>query len=159
PDHFREVPAGSRDHTHIHGYGPATANALEFLLLQYTQQLRLKFRRDVTNFVQEESALICRFKPADPMRDGTGKCALLVAKQFAFKQPSRYRGAVHFDEWLVFPRTKLVNGSRNKLLSRTGFAENNYAGIHWGHYCHLSQDLPQRSALADNAYFAVLARF
>jgi hypothetical protein len=75
---LRQVPAGNRDHTHIYSYGLATAEALEFLLLQYTWQLRLKFSAECHHFIQEKSAAIRRFKPADPVKTMLGLVGLPV---------------------------------------------------------------------------------
>jgi len=47
----------------------------------------LQLKRDIPDFVKEQRALVGQFKPADPLGDGAGEGASLMAEQLAFEQP------------------------------------------------------------------------
>jgi hypothetical protein len=88
-DHVREVAIGRCHQTHIHADCPRAPEALEFLLLQSAEQLRLEFERDVADFVEKQGPAIREFETANPLRNRAGESALLVTKQFALKKPRR----------------------------------------------------------------------
>jgi len=65
----------------------ATASlSARILLLQYTKQLRLQGRRDVTHFVQEQSTFIGHFEAPDLLRNRAGKGTLLVTETTRFPE-------------------------------------------------------------------------
>ena len=103
-DHLRQVSIRCRHQPHIHTHRARASQAFEFLLLESSEQLRLEFERNVTDFVEEQRAAIGQLEAADSLRDRPGEGALLVTEQFAFEQPGRNRGAVEFDESPVAPR-------------------------------------------------------
>ena len=52
------------DNAHIHFDGPAAANRLELLLLQYAQQFHLRFRRQFADFIEENCSVVGEFETA-----------------------------------------------------------------------------------------------
>ena len=109
-DHLREVAVGRRDQPDVDADGPGAAQALELLLLQHAQELRLQLERDVADLVEEQRAAIGQLEPADLLRDGAGEGALLVAEELALEQPRRNRGAVELDERPRAAAAQVVNG-------------------------------------------------
>src|SRR5207302_1749368 len=61
-------------------------DALERLLLEHAQELRLEVERQVADLVQEERAVVRELEAPDPSRDGTGERAPLVAEQLALEE-------------------------------------------------------------------------
>src|ERR1700739_5096620 len=99
--------------------GPRAAQTLELLLLQDTQELRLKRQRNISHLGQQERSLIGQFETANLLRDSAGKCALLMAKKFALQQIKRDCGAIQFDERTPEPRAQVVDRAGNQFLAST----------------------------------------
>jgi hypothetical protein len=60
-DHAFQVSMGGSDDAHVHFLRSRAAQAFEFTLLQYTQQLGLPLQRNITDLVQgARLARICR---------------------------------------------------------------------------------------------------
>jgi len=83
-----EIAMGRRDQPHIHLDRAAAAHALQFALLQHAQQLGLKGRRDLADFVEEQRAAVGHFEAALARTHGAGKGTLLVAEEFRLEQVS-----------------------------------------------------------------------
>ena len=81
-----EVPVGRRDDAHVDPLRARAADALELLLLEDAQQLRLQLERDVADLVEEERAAVRQLEAPDPLRDGAGERAALVAEELALEQ-------------------------------------------------------------------------
>ena len=90
-NHRFEVAVRGRDDAHVHGNGFAAADALEGLLLEDAQQFDLRVRRQVADFVEEQSALVRLLEASDATLVRPGERAPFVAEQFAFQQDSRVR--------------------------------------------------------------------
>ena len=93
-DQFIKVPVRRGNDPHVAGHRPAIAETFELLFLQHSQQLRLQFQGNLAHLIQEKCSLMRQLKSPDPLRDGARKCAFLVPKKFAFKQPRRHGRAV-----------------------------------------------------------------
>ena len=98
----RDYDASRQSGAHPRG-SRVCSQALELLLLQHAQELRLQFQRYVANFVEEKSALVGKFETTDLLRDRSCECALLVSEQFALQQAERDRGAIQLDEDVIAP--------------------------------------------------------
>ncbi len=79
-DHLLEIAVSGRYQANVHFSRMRAAQPLKFPLLQYPQQLRLNFNRNVAHFVEEQRALIGEFEPADFLADGAGERSLLMPK-------------------------------------------------------------------------------
>src|SRR4029077_15770555 len=119
--HLHEIPIRCSYQPDIHLVRTTAPQALEFLLLQDAQQLRLQRRRNVAYFVQKQRAFVGHFKAPDLLRDGSGKGTLLMTEQFAFQKIERNGRAVEFYESRSATPTGIVNSMCDELFSCTGF--------------------------------------
>ena len=74
------------------------ADALEALLFERAQDLRLQRERQVANLVEEQRAAVRDLELAQLARGGAGERPLLVAEQLGLEQVLRNRRAVDGDE-------------------------------------------------------------
>ena len=81
----------------------SSAAALEGLLLQDAQQLRLQLERHIADFVEKQRALMRQFEPSNLLRQRARECALLVAEPLALEKTGRGRGAIDRDERAAAP--------------------------------------------------------
>jgi hypothetical protein len=82
----------------------------------------LDLRRQVADFVQENRPAICRFKTPQAPLCRTGEGAFLVTEELGSNQQWWDCGTIHTDKCPIRTLRSLVDGARNQLLSRTGFA-------------------------------------
>src|SRR3954452_17531420 len=75
-NHLLQILICCCDDPHIHMNRMAATQSLELLLLESTQELRLKFKREVPDFVEKQRSAVRSLKPSDCLSDGAGKCAL-----------------------------------------------------------------------------------
>src|ERR1700731_2666872 len=101
---------------------PSAPQTLKLLFLQNAQQLGLQRRRNITHFVQEERAFVCRLETANLLRYGSGERAFLVAKELAFQQIQRNGSAIQPYEGTSAPRAEVVNRVRDELLAGACFS-------------------------------------
>ena len=87
--HLHQITNGGRDEPDIYfSCARSTQSPLEFLFLQYPKKLRLKFQRDIADFVQEKRAPVRQLESADLLRDGPGESSALVTEElFDSKSP------------------------------------------------------------------------
>ena len=111
------------DQADINLVSAVAAESLEFLLLQDSQQFRLKFQRDVADFVQKERTLVRQFKASSLLRDRSGECSLFVSEQFTFQKPERDRCAVQFDKGSLPAAAQIVNGAGNQFFAGARLAQ------------------------------------
>jgi hypothetical protein len=149
-DHLRQVAVGGGDDAHIHLDGPVAAHSLEFLLLQYAQQLGLQFQWDFSNFVEKNRAAMSQFEAADTLSRSAGIGAFFVSEQFGLEQSGRNRRAVQFHERVFPARTETMNGAGNQFLAGSGFSLNQYASPGRGYLADLLHDVLQPRARTDD---------
>jgi hypothetical protein len=113
---------GSYD-AHVHFLRSYAAQAFEFTLLQYAQQLGLQLQRNITDLIQEECALISQLEATDPLRDRAGEGAPFVSEDLAFQQTAGNGRTVEFDERSILARTAAVDRASNELLPRSCLAQ------------------------------------
>src|SRR5207247_8990927 len=121
-DHLLQVSIGRSDKPHIDSSRVRAAQAFEFALLQSAQELRLDVGWDITDFIQEQRALIRKLHASDLLADRACERTFFVAEQLAFKQARRTGGTVPLDECPLLPSATVVCSAGNKLLSGSGFA-------------------------------------
>ena len=97
-DHRRQVAIGGGDEPHVDLDRARAAEPLELVLLQHAQDLGLRARAHVADFVEEQRAAVGLLEAADALAIGAGERALLVAEQLGLEQVLLQRGAVHLDE-------------------------------------------------------------
>ena len=91
--------------------GRRSADALELLLLQHAQQLRLQVEPHLGDFVEQQRAAVRALERALDALDRAGERALLVAEQRALDEAFGQRRAIQLDERAVAP-VALRRGSR-----------------------------------------------
>ena len=79
---------------------------------------------------------------ADVPRGRAGERSLLMAEQLGLDQLRGHRRAVQRNERSVAARAALVQGARDQLLARAGFAQNADARFARGHALHLRHHAP-----------------
>ena len=119
----------SGDQPDINLMSAVAAESLKFLLLQNAQQFRLKFERDVADFVQKERALVRQFKASHFLSDRSGKCSFFVTEQLTLQKPERNRGAIQFDEGAFAAGAQIVYRAGDQLLAGSGLAQDQHARI------------------------------
>src|SRR6266478_1693078 len=72
-DHTGQIAARCPHDSYVHPLGLSAANAFKFLFLEYTQQLRLQLKGNVTDFVEEQRAAMVHLEAADPSLNRSGK--------------------------------------------------------------------------------------
>src|ERR1700756_5983304 len=98
--------------------GPTAAQALEFLLLQDPQQLRLQGKGNIPYFIQEQCPSIGHFETANFQSHSSGEGALLVPEEFAFQQVKGNGGAIQLDKRACAAWADVVNGPYLSLRVR-----------------------------------------
>src|SRR5262249_46310078 len=93
-----EVPVGCRDQPHVHLDRARATEALEFLLLEHPQELRLELEGNLADLVEEERPAVGHFEPADLLRDRPREGAALVTEELALEEPGGDRSTVQLDE-------------------------------------------------------------
>src|SRR5229473_4960624 len=133
--------------------GPKRARAsqpLELPLLQHAEQFGLQFKRNFSDFVQENRTAVGHFEAANALRDRSRECALLVSEQLAFEQACRNGRAVELHEGLRAPWAQIMNGTRDQFLSRACLPVNQHRRIRRRNGSHVFEDFAQRSAISDD---------
>src|ERR1043165_4827039 len=92
------MPVGRRDHPDVDPFGARAAQALELVLLEDAQQLRLQLERDVADLVEEKRSPVGQLEAADALRDGSRERPPLVTEQLALEEAGGDGGAVDLDE-------------------------------------------------------------
>src|SRR3990172_4483820 len=80
---------GGSDKTHLHFYFFGTSQASEGSCFKDTKKGSLDRRREVSYFVKEESATVCKFKITGSGIMSACECALCVTKQLTLHQRVR----------------------------------------------------------------------
>jgi hypothetical protein len=149
-DHLCQVAVRRRHQAHVHPDRSRAPQALELLLLQHAEELRLQLRGDIADLVEEERPLVGQLEAADFLRDGAGEGAFLVAEQLALDQPCGDGRAVELDEGPVAAGAQLVEGAGDELLAGAGLAADEHGGVGGGDGFDLLQHPAQGGAPADD---------
>src|SRR5579862_4661477 len=84
-DHLLQIAMGRGDNANIHLLRTRAAQSLKFAFLQDPEQFRLKLEWDVTNFVEEQGALVGTLEATGLAHDGAGKGPAFMAEELAFQ--------------------------------------------------------------------------
>jgi hypothetical protein len=106
------------------GYDPqinrqsrGATNAGHLAVLQHTEQFNLHIKPHVANFVEEQSAAVRFFKPANPPRMSTGKAPSFMTKEFGLDQLGRDCPAIECDKGLGMPGALVMDGAGNEFFA------------------------------------------
>ncbi len=108
--------------------GLVTTQPLHFALLQNAKQLDLNITGNIANFIQHDGSGIGLLELAGFRHVRAGECSFFVAEQLALHQIFGKRGAVDFDEWLVFARRVEVDGAGDQIFTYTTFSGQQHSG-------------------------------
>ena len=101
--HLLELAVGGRDDPHVDLALLGGADRQEDTFLKDAQQLDLKSRRHITDFIEKERALVGDLKEAWLIADGAGERAAAMSKEFAFKEVVVESATVGGDKPLLAP--------------------------------------------------------
>ena len=148
--HLAEVGIGGGYHTDIRLAGTAVSQHFKRLILQHTKQFHLAGRIEVTNFIQEDSTLVGKFKASYTVCCRIRKSPFLMAEHFAFKKALRDTAQVDLYKRLFHPLAVDVDGFGNQLLTRSTLTGNQYRGIGTRNACHRIQHFHQSLRFSDD---------
>ncbi len=113
-------------HTHVDRRFALAPQAAHFAILEDAQQFRLRRRRHLADFIEQQRSCVGKFEAADPAFRRAGECAALVAENLALHQGFRNRGTVDSHEGPAGPRRELVNRAGHNFFARPGLACDEY---------------------------------
>ena len=128
-DQGQQVRVGGGDDAGIHPHHVGAAQALQFFLLQKTQQLGLQAQRHLADLVQEERASLCHLDSSRIRLHGSGESAARVSEEFGFEQGLGNGGAIDHREGAPGARTQLMNGAGHDFLAAAGRARDQHGCI------------------------------
>jgi hypothetical protein len=138
------------DDAHLDREGVRAADPLELPLLQHAEQLGLQCERQLADLIEEHGPAIHEFETPDLAGEGARKGTLFMPKQLAFDEPHRQGSAVHLHERPLPLAASVVEGTGDELLACSGLALDQPGGIGRRHLGHLTQNLLEGAALADD---------
>src|SRR4029077_18967055 len=144
-----QVTMRGRQHSYVKRNWPVTADTFDLTFLQHSQQRDWDFRGQIAYFVQEDRSAVRRFKTSQAPLRCSSECALFVTKQFGSDQRWGDCRTIHTNKCPLRAVGSPVDGARNQLLSRAGFAQNQNGGIRMCHLVDLAEHLTQRFRGAD----------
>ena len=139
-----EVFVRGAHHGHVHLQLFAGTQGGDFALLQHTQQAGLQVARHVANFIKKQRAAV-------GLEDFSwraflacaGERALFVAKQLGLDQALGNRGTVHRHKGLLGACRVVVEGPRQQVFARAGFAQNHHTNAAIEHLAQLGNGAGQ----------------
>ncbi len=151
--HLLEVPVRGRDEPHVHLDRRIPAHALERpLLAQHAEQLHLRGRVDLADFIEENGAAIRLLEAPDAPLARAGERAFLVAEKLALEQLRRQRRAVDRDEFLLRPSAQRVDRLRHELLARAALALDQHGRARGRHLPDRVEDFRHHRGFADQFF-------
>src|SRR6266850_1607328 len=96
-----QVPIRRRDDPHVRLQRARSAQALEFALLQYAEELRLHDRAHLRDLIQEQRPARGLLDPSDLARKRSRERSLLVAEELGLEKLLGKRSAVDRHEGLA----------------------------------------------------------
>src|SRR5258708_2095357 len=137
-----------RDKANVDMNRLVAAQPLELLLLQRAQKLRLQLWADVSDFIEEQCAVIGKLKTAALLHQGAGECTLFVSEEFAFDQPGWNGRAIEPYKRPVTSWTVAMNCACNQLLPSSRLTAQQNSRSRWGDNLDLVEDFAKSGALA-----------
>src|SRR6266404_5138579 len=145
-NHLFQVLVGCSNDANIDSCCACTADRLKLTLLEHAEQLGLKLEWHVSNFIEEQSAVIRQREAADMRIDGARKGSTFVSEELAFEKAGGHRRAVHLDQISVSTGAELVNRSRDDFLACAGLSGNQDGCVRAGHGLQLIENGAQAAA-------------
>ncbi len=121
------------------------------MLLQDAQDLGLRARAHVADFVEEQRASVGLLESPDPLLVRAREGTLLVAEQFGLEQVLLQRRAVDLYEVPRVAQRVVVNGARDELFARARFTADEHRRVALGDLLDDVEHALQRGARPDDA--------
>jgi hypothetical protein len=121
-----ERPVGCRDHSHIDSAGSILPDPADLAILKDSEQLGLRSRRELADFIQEERAPVRRFEQTGALGHGTRERASRVAKQLRLDELVGEGRAVDRAHRPVRTSAEPVDRASHQLLSAAALARDQY---------------------------------
>src|SRR4029079_19337842 len=109
--------------------GLRAADTIELLLLERTQDFRLKPYRQIANFIEEQRAAMRELEAARLAGVRAGERAFLVSEELGFEQRLWNRRAVDRDERPVRAPAERVQRARDQFLACAALAEQQHRRV------------------------------
>ena len=126
PHRLLQILVRRGDDAHVHFERTLPADPLDDPALQHAQQLRLRLRAQVTDFVEKQRTAVRQLEAALAPVRGAREGAALVTEHFRLDQIARQGGAVLGDERLAAARAEPVDRRRDELLAGARFARDQH---------------------------------
>src|SRR5215469_15084501 len=125
-DFARQVPMGRRDDADVNTKTLQRSDRPILAFLNHAQELHLKIKRQVSDFIEESRSAIRQFDETLLRFGGAGKCVPRVSEQFALHQRTDQGAAVDGHE--LAARACVIERSRGNFFSSAAFAVNQDRG-------------------------------
>lgn len=133
-DQLLQIPIAGGDKAHIHMDDFVAADPHHFLFLDDTQQLYLQTGAHPLDLVQQQGAVVGKFKQTQLAAFfGAGKGALFLSEELALQKCIGDGGAVDGQKRSVPAEREVVDGLGEELLARAAFPHNEYGQIGQSH--------------------------
>ena len=103
---------------HIHLDRPVVPDPFELFFLDDPQEDFLQVKRNLSDFIEDESTPMSGLETADRFLDGAGEGPFGVAEKFAGKESIGQGAARDRDQRLLFPLAVVMNRFGDQVLSR-----------------------------------------
>src|ERR1700690_1714317 len=130
-DQLFDVLVGGGDTPEVHVDRTRAANTGDFVLLEHSQKIALRFQADISDFIQEDRATVGDLKTTLLPILGAGECAFLMPEKLALEQTLRQCSAMQHDEWIVVSRAGGVYRSGAELLAGAALTRNQHSRLRW----------------------------
>src|SRR5204863_5298379 len=101
---------------------------------EQAQQLRLNFRREFTDLIEEQRPPLGLFHFAPVVFNGPRKRSFYVAEKFTLQQLFGQAGTTHRDERFVLQMTGLMYRARDHAFAGAAFTEDQYGSGSLGRF-------------------------
>ena len=116
-DLFLEILVCGADDPDIGAESLVAAHAGELAFLKDPEDFALDLKGHLSDFVEEEGALVALFKAADTLAGSTGERTLLVAEEFTFEEIVGNGRTIDGEEIFIAAGAEIMDGAGNEFFS------------------------------------------
>src|SRR5215469_17171824 len=151
-DRLLQISVAGGNDSYVDFDGPTASQRFELVLLKHTQQFDLGFRRQLTDFIEKQSATVRQFKAARATLQRARESSLHMSKKFALDEPGGYSPAIHFHQRPMLALAPVVNRASNQFFSAAGFTKNQDSGVGRRDRLNPVEYINQAFAVADDLF-------
>jgi len=115
-DHLQQICVGRCYQPDIQADLFVISQAGYLSIFQHAEQFNLRLHRHLADLVQKQGASVGVFELTDSFAHGSGKCPLLMPKQFAFQNTVRQRRDIQGHKRLTFAFAVLMNRAGDQFF-------------------------------------------